>query len=305
MGAQGIKNSLPPAGAVYAIGNFDGVHPGHRRLFHICKDVALEKNCAVCALTFCGLEKDGGRLISAHDRDVYLRDAGANFVLSENFSEIKDMSPREFIADYLVAGLSPSAVVCGEDFRFGKGAAGDVVFLEEVLAEHGIPLYIADTVIMEDAPVSTSRIKAALSEGKVEYAEMLLGRRYSIAYPVEEGKHLGRTIGAPTINQRFPDGMFIPKFGVYAGEVDLDGKVYPCVTNVGVRPTVDDGDFVTAETYIVGYEGDLYGRVVRVEFVRYLRGEMKFDSVDALGEQIARDAAEVTDLYNKNNTPSV
>ncbi len=290
MDSQNLKDNMPPAGAVYAIGNFDGVHPGHRRLFDICRDVAQHIGCAVCALTFDGLEKDGGRVISPEERDLYLRDAGADFVLSVDFSAIKDMSPCEFPDGYLAAGLSPSAVVCGEDFRFGKGAAGNARMLGELLEPHGIHLYIADTVIMDGDAVSTSRIKSALSEGNAAFAAKLLGRRYSFAYPVEEGKHLGRTIGAPTINQRFPEGMFIPKFGVYAGDVDLDGVVYPCVTNIGVRPTVDDGDAVTAETYIIGYEGDLYGRTVRVSLTEYLRSEIKFDSVDALSKQIAKDA---------------
>lgn len=293
------KKDIPPVGAVYAIGNFDGVHPGHRRLFDICRDIAERNGCKVCALTFDGLEKDGGRLICADDRDRHLRNTGADFVLSEDFSAIRDMTPEQFTEEYLVKGLFPSAVVCGEDFRFGKGATGNAAMLEDLLEVHGIPLHIAETVIMDGAAVSTSRIKAALAAGDVPYASKLLGRRYSFAYPVKEGKHLGRSIGAPTINQHFPKGMFIPKFGVYAGDVDLDGIVYPCVTNIGVRPTVDDGDAVTAESYIIGYTGDLYGDAVRVSLTEYLRGEIKFDSVEALGEQIARDAATAGRVFER------
>ncbi|MBE6708309.1 MAG: riboflavin biosynthesis protein RibF [Ruminococcaceae bacterium] len=293
------KNSVPPAGAVCAIGNFDGVHPGHRRLFDICGDIAKKRGCAVLALTFDGLEKDGGRLFTPEDRDMYLREAGADFVCSVRFSDIRDMTPEEFCDNYLMGQLSPSAVVCGENFRFGKGAAGDAAMLERLLSSHGTSLSIAKTVIADGSAVSTSRIKEALVSGDAEYAAKLLGRRYSFAYPVEEGKHLGRTIGAPTINQRFPEGMFIPRHGVYAGDVDISGTVYPCVTNIGVRPTVDDGDFVTAESYIIGYSGELYGEILRVSLTKYLRDEMRFESVDALGGQIAEDAKTAEEIFRR------
>lgn len=277
-------------GSVCAIGNFDGVHPGHRRLFDICRRIADGTGAPVCALTFDGLEKEGGRLISLCDREMYLREAGADLVLSVDFDSVRDMIPREFAEGYLVRKLSPVAVVCGEDFRFGKGAAGNAETLRELMGEFGITVYIAETEMLDGVAVSTSRVKSALAEGDPRYAERLLGRKYSFAYPVEEGKRLGRTIGAPTINQRFPEGMFIPKFGVYATKTEVFGAVHPSVTNVGIRPTVDDGDAVTAETYIIGYAGDLYGEVVRVSFARYLRDEMKFDSVEALAAQIAKDA---------------
>ncbi len=277
-------------GAVYAIGNFDGVHPGHRRLFGICREISAKSGAKICALTFTGLEKSGGRLISPDDRNAYLTEAGADFVLSEDFSAVKNMSPEEFTTNYLVGTLAPAAVVCGKDFRFGKGAIGNAELLGELLSSSGIPLHIAETVIMDGAAVSTSRIKSALADGNVPYANKLMDRRYSFAYPVVEGKHLGRRIGAPTINQRFPEGMFIPKFGVYAGDVEIDGKVYPCATNIGRRPSIDDGEAVTAESYIIGYDGNLYGKCVRVNLTEYLRDEIRFDSVEELSVQIARDA---------------
>lgn len=292
-----ITEKLPPVGSVCAIGNFDGVHPGHRRLFDICRRIADESGAAVCALTFDGLEKDGGRLISLADRESYLKQSGVDTVLSVDFDSVKNMTPREFAEEYLMKKLSPSAVVCGEDFRFGRGAAGNAETLRELMGEYGIPVHVAETEMLDGAAVSTSRVKSALGAGDAEYAARLLGREYSIAYPVREGKHLGRTIGAPTINQHFTRGMFIPKFGVYATKTDVHGEVYPSVTNVGIRPTVDDGDAITAETYIIGYEGDLYGETVRVHFVRYLRGEAKFDSVEALAEQIAKDADEALGFF--------
>ena len=284
------SEKMPPKGSVCAIGNFDGVHPGHRRLFDICHGIAEKNSTAVLALTFDGLGKGQGQLITYADRDMYLRQVGVDHVLAVDFESVRNMTPREFAEGCLVGYLSPSAVVCGEDFRFGRGASGNAELLREFLAEYDIPVYIADTVMLDGEPVSTSRVKAALSEGDAETAEQILGRRYSFAYPVETGKKLGRTIGAPTINQRFPAGMFVPKHGVYATVTKIGDVEYPSVTNIGIRPTVDDGDSVTAETYIIGYDGDLYGECVRVSLKKYLRGEIKFDSVEALGEQIRKDA---------------
>ena len=285
------SEKMPPKGSVCAIGNFDGVHPGHRRLFDICREIA-GGGAAVLALTFDGLEKGQGQLISPSDREHFLRLSGVDFVLSVNFDDVRNMSPREFVTGVLVEKLLPSAVVCGEDFRFGHKAAGNANTLRELLAEYDIPVYIADTVMLDDEPVSTSRVKAALVGGDAEAAERILGRRYSFAYPVEMGKKLGRTIGAPTINQYFPAGMFVPKYGVYATVTEIGGEEYPSVTNIGIRPTVDDGDAVTAETYIIGFEGDLYGQCIRVGLQKFLRGEIKFDSVEALAEQIQKDADE-------------
>lgn len=296
---KGLKQ-LPPAGAVYAIGNFDGVHHGHRRLFSICRDIAQKDGRAVCAVTFDGLNKEGGRLFTSSDREMYLREAGADYIICENFDSIRNMAPEEFTDKYLVENLSPSAVVCGGDFRFGRMGSGDTGMLCRLLARAKVPVIVADTVFEEGAPVSTSRIKDALSKGDVELAERLLGRSYSFEYPVEEGKKLGRTIGAPTINQRFPEGMFIPKFGVYAGVAELCDRLFACVTNIGRRPTVDDGDGVTAESYIMGYDGDLYGRYVRVGLTKYIRPEIKFASVEALSEQIARDASEAALVFERN-----
>ncbi len=274
---------------MYAIGNFDGVHMGHRQLFNICKSFAEKSGGAVCALTFEGLSKGGGRLITSVDRELYLRDAGAELVLCEDFDSIRDMSPEEFTKSYIVKGLSPSAVVCGENFRFGRGGSGDVALLRELLAEADIPLLVAPTVISGGAAISTSRIKAALSEGATKEAEVLLGRKYSFAYTVESGKHLAARLGSPTANQRFPEGMFVPRLGVYAGEAVIDGSTYKSVTNIGRRPSVNDGDHITAESHIIGFSGDLYGKTVRVCLSRFLRDEMKFSSLDELSDRISAD----------------
>lgn len=287
------KVSNPPVGAVYAIGNFDGVHLGHRRLFDICRTLAAKYgNAPVGAFTFDGIEKGGGRLISDADRAALLGECGADFVICEDFSAIRDMSPEAFVRNYLRDSLHPRAVVCGENFRFGARASGDARLLGELLAAEGIDHAAAETVVLGGEAVSTTRIKRELEEGNVAAAESLLGRRYSFALLVESGKHIGRKLGAPTANQLFSGNLFVPRHGVYATNVTVEHRKYRAVTNIGERPTFDDGNSITAESYIIGYDGEpLYGKTLRVELLEFLRPERKFDSPAALAEQIRSDTA--------------
>lgn len=288
-----VRASDPPIGAVCAIGNFDGVHLGHRRLFDICRTLSDKYGgVPVGAFTFDGIEKGGGRLICDADRTALLGECGADFVISEDFAAIRDMSPGAFVTDYLKEKLRPRAIVCGENFRFGARASGDAKMLGLLLGEEGIGHAAAATVMLDGESVSTSRIKRELERGDAAAARRLLGRRYSFALAVESGKHIGRTLGAPTANQYFPDELFVPRHGVYATIVTARGVKYRAVTNIGERPTFDDGCRITAESYIIDYEGvPLYGECVRVELAEFLRPERRFDSPSALAEQIHLDIA--------------
>lgn len=291
---NGIKNtSTPPTGAVYAIGNFDGVHLGHRRLFDACREIAENGGAtAVAAFTFDGIDKDGGRLISDGDRAHFLHECGADIVCCEDFSAIRRLSPEEFVTDYLIGHLSPSAIVCGENFRFGAAAKGDTALLGELLSREGVGFRTVKTVTFDGETVSTTRIKRALSSGDVVTAALLLGRKYSFEYRVERGKHLGGKLGTPTANQYFCADMFVPSFGVYASRATVDGMSFSGVTNIGIRPTFDDGEHISAETYLIGYTGgELYGKKMRLELLRFIRPEQKFDSEEALARQIKADIA--------------
>ena len=189
----------------------------------------------------------------------------------------------------LAGRLNAVKVVCGPDFRFGRGAAGNVDSLRKYGAKYGFEVSTVDPVVVDGNVVSSSRIRELLSEGDVKKANALLGYRYKIKRSVEDGNHIGRTIDFPTINQSFEEGQLIPAYGVYATSVVIDGKQYDAITNIGVKPTVEKDCRPLAETHILGFSGDLYGKTLEVSFSDFLRPERKFDSLDALKNQIKTD----------------
>ena len=161
--------------------------------------------------------------------------------------------------------------------------------MKSYLGAKGISVITEEPVCLNGLPVSSTRVRTLLAEGETEEVKVLLGRPYSIRFPVLHGKRLGRTIGFPTLNQVFPEEYVTPKKGVYAVRVTFDGKEYFGVCNVGSRPTVDDDDRVIAETHLLDFSGELYGKEVRVEFHRFLRAEKKFSSLEELKLQIGKD----------------
>ena len=279
-----------PASA--ALGLFDGLHLGHRAVIGAAAAQGLRT--AVFTFSF-----DRPELVTKPDFAAILSDTrraevfarlGVELLCEPPFSAVHDLSPREFVTDVLVARLGVRAIACGEDFRFGKGAAGDAELLSALCRELGLRLTVVPPVLRDGAPVSSTRIRALLREGRMPEAAALLGEPYTIDFPVAHGRQLGRRMGYPTINQIFPAGMLLPKFGVYAAVAEVDGKHFPAVTNIGVKPTLGGVDAPSAETTILGFEGDLYGRRVPVQLISFLRPEQRFDSVESLFAQVARDA---------------
>ncbi|MBQ8670447.1 MAG: riboflavin biosynthesis protein RibF, partial [Oscillospiraceae bacterium] len=175
--------------------------------------------------------------------------------------------------------------VCGFNFHFGAGGRGDVAMLRERCGAAGVPVDVIEPFEMEGKPVSSSRIRACIEEGRVEEANRLLGRRFGYAYEVIHGRQLGRTIGVPTMNQRMPEELITPKFGVYASVVYCGETPYLGVTNIGVKPTVGS-DYVISETWIPSFAGDLYGQSPRVELLSFIRPERKFNGLEELQKEI-------------------
>lgn len=277
-----------------ALGLFDGVHNGHRAV--ISKAAAMaEKGFISAVFTFrCEtLAVKQGRSIqyiySDSFKEKLLRGLGAVQVCCEDFSAVKDMSGDEFVREILLKKLNAGHAVCGRDFRFGKNASCGVSELSELCCKYGIVLDTAEDVVCGGENVSSRRIRELLTEGNIPAAENLLGGRYTISGVITDGNHIGRTIDFPTINQNFGRFQLVPRFGVYSSEVDIDGKTYKAVTNIGVKPTIAGERAPLAETHILGFSGDLYGRELETRITGFIRPEQKFDSLDDLKRQISAD----------------
>lgn len=295
-----MPEKCPATRAAVALGMFDGLHRGHLAVLDALRaGTSGNTGEAPCVFTFSTERgkpdsKTVGQLISRRMRDGILEDMGIRYVFQPEFSDFKDMPPELFARDFLLGYLNAGTVFCGEDFRFGRNAAAGAADLRELLAGMA-DVRIIPMLRVNGGAVSTTRIRALIREGDMRTAAELLGRAFTVDFPVERGRMLGRTLDAPTINQVLPGGFVIPRFGVYASVTRIDGRRYPSVTNVGVKPTVGS-ERVVAETYIQGFSGDLYGREVPVELVDFIRDERKFPDLGELKKQIEKDAEKAAEM---------
>jgi riboflavin kinase/FMN adenylyltransferase len=237
-------------------------------------------------------EKAAGDIVSLEEKTALMKEIGISTVEVWDFEAVRDFSPEEFCSSIPLEKLQARAVFCGFNFRFGKNGAGDTAFLRSYLEPRGVKVFVEDPVCLDGEVVSSTRIRRLLTEGKPDQVSRMLGRCYTIRFPVKRGKQLGAKLGFPTINQSFPTQYVIPKKGVYAVRVHWDGRAYQGICNIGCRPTVDDGEAITAETHLLDFSGDLYDRTVAVSLHRFLREEKKFDSLEELRCQIAKDREE-------------
>lgn len=281
-----------------ALGFFDGVHIGHAALMNKTKERAAEIGAMPSVLSF-DVHPDtlvrGGEvplINSAIGReDIIRRCFGIDNVVFIHFNRRVMHMPWQEFADHLIAELQVAWMVVGHDFCFGYKGEGTAARLKAYCESRGIGCDIIEPVTLDGKIVSSTYIRKLIAEGNIREANRFLGHPHSLSDTVHSGYHLGTRMGTPTINMFFPSGVLVPRHGVYAAKVFLeDGKSYIAVTNIGTRPTVSDEDKVSVESHLLDYEGNLYGRQARVEFYEFLRPERRFDSVEALGEQIRRDA---------------
>lgn len=284
-----------PKGAAVCLGNFDGVHRGHQKLFDTAKELASEACSCSAVWCFSTLAKPISPAPFLTDTqaklDLFCK-YGLEYAVFEDFSAVCDIPCDTFVSEYLVKTLRVGGVVCGFNFRFGKGGAGDSAILKSLLEKSEIPCTVLSAVIRRGLVISSTEIRKRVEDGDMDGAYDLMGHPFAISFPVLHGNKIGRTIGVPTINQSFPKGHIIPKRGIYACTCYVNGEIFLGVANVGVRPTVSDSDSVNCETHIINYSGDLYGKEIKVEFYQRLRDEMKFSSIDALKEQIQKDISD-------------
>ena len=296
--ALGI-DEVPHGPSVVTIGNFDGVHRGHQVLLRRAVDAAHARQVRAVAVTFdphpAAVLRPGSEppaLQTLDDRIAELYATGVDLVLLLPFNEeLAGLGPHVFLERVLVDRLQAVKVIVGTNFRFGHKASGDVVTLNEAGAIYGFETEAVTILDVEGRPISSSEIRTRLAEGEVAWCATALGRPYRVVGEVVPGDGRGRTIGVPTANVAPPEGLQLPAHGVYAGHAELGGQRWPCVTNVGTRPTFD-GRTVSVEAHLLDADVALYGEQLAVTFEHRLRGERRFDGPDELVAQIRQDIAD-------------
>lgn len=293
-------NTFPNGNITAAIGNFDGVHCGHLRLINYAKKSA-EQGGKSAVFTFSTpsslcLGRTNELLTSVEERLSLFRKSEIDYVLMEDFENIRHMTTESFSEMLVKYGIK--TVVCGTDFRYGQDAVGTADTLKKELSSLGGTAVVLPPVEAGGLPISATRIRTALQNGELEAANAMLGRCYSVTSTVTVGKQLGRTLGFPTANLSFPGGYVIPKFGVYAVRAFIGKNSYCGVSNVGLRPTVENAVTANCETHILHYDGDLYGTELRIEFCKFLRAEEKFENAEALCRAVKHDIVEARAYFH-------
>jgi riboflavin kinase/FMN adenylyltransferase len=294
---QGLE-TFPPeaAGAVVALGAFDGIHLGHQKILGVAVERAASLGLSALVCTFDPrpievLQPARAPLpiTTLEERLDLIARAGIDTAVVLTFTPaLAEVEPEAFIEDVMVRGLRAREIVVGFNHRFGRRARGDAAMLEALAGRLGFRAHVVASLSVEGDPVSSTEIRRALQEGDVERASRLLGREYSLAGEVVRGAGRGRTLGFPTANVRSERPPLIP-LGVYACRAALRGAVERAVVNLGRQPTFGENE-VAIEAHLLDYQGDIYGERISLSVVRRLREEMKFPSVDALRQQIAADA---------------
>lgn len=289
---------------VMALGFFDGIHIGHAALMNMIIKRAREYDAEPAVLTFdvhpdsLVFKKNVPLINSADDRERILsRCFGIDDVVVVHFSQsVMHMDWKVFI-DELIDDMDLCHIVVGHDFKFGYKGLGTAEKLKEYCAQRGVGCDIIPPVCKDGVIVSSTLIRGLIESGEIEKANEYLGRPHTLTDVVRSGYHLGTQMGTPTINMRFPDGVIIPRHGVYAAKAYVDGEEYMSVTNVGVRPTVSEDGGVNVESFLLDFTGNLYGRLVRLDFYKFMRPERKFDDIDELAAQIKHDAESTREYF--------
>lgn len=285
-----------------ALGSFDGLHKGHISVI-TCALSFKERGFVPLVLLFDKhpllslTGKAPAELLQCEERNKILCELGTQIKVI-SFDSVKNLSCRDFFKDILVDTLNAGAICCGWNFRFGKDNAGDCEELQKLCDEFGLELCISDHIDVEGQPISSTRIRQAILDGNIPLANAMLGRDFGYKNTVVTGNQRGHLMGAPTINQYFDKNFVVAKTGVYASYSTVEGKKYPSVTNIGLRPSFENED-LRSETCIIGFSGNLYGEDIEVKLLEYLRSERKFADSDELRRQIALDAEKSKEIFKK------
>lgn len=291
---------------VMALGFFDGIHVGHAALINKIKQRAEETGAEPAVLTFdvhpdnLVFKKTVPLINSAEDRENILsRCFGIDDVVVIHFSQrVMHMDWQDFI-DELIDEMNLRWIVVGHDFCFGYKGLGTAEKLKAYCAERGVGCDIIPAVCRDGVVVSSTLIRQLIETGEMEKANEYLGHPHTLTDVIRTGYHLGTKMGTPTINMSFPQGVIIPRHGVYAAKAYIDGQEYMSVTNVGIRPTVSDSGNVNVESFLLDFCGNLYGHRAHIDFYKFLRPERKFDDVNELAAQIKSDAQTTREYFER------
>ncbi len=276
-----------------ALGFFDGLHLGHMQ---VILETFKYKDLMPAMFTFhsdAQLPKRE-KIENLLDNDMKLEKltrAGLRYIYSPDFESVRGFTGEEFVQKILINIMNARVVVCGFDFRLGNDGC-DSKQLYDICKGFGITVVVIPPFSLDGCIIHSSAIKNLIKTGNVKKANRLLGYNFTISGTVIEGNRLGRRLGSPTINQVFPKNIVMPLFGAYKSVTEVNGVIYPSVTNIGVKPTVDYKSVPLAETHILNFDGDLYGMDIKVSLLSFIRPEKKFDSVESLKQQLESDKRE-------------
>ena len=293
-----FSKKIQPPSAV-ALGYFDCLHPGHVAVI----SAAVKSGLTPGVFSF-HLDENApkGKLIfSPQEKERRLADMGVAFLTDFSFSQICALDGPAFFRQILMDQLGAKQLVCGSDFRFGKGAAWDVSDLSHMCIEANVALTIVPDVYVDGVIVHSSTIRTALADGDIATANRLLGREFTFSGEIIHGNELGRTVGMPTINIAIPRAYTVPKFGVYASRTQIGDRTMDSITNIGVKPTVG-ADTPLYETYLFDFDEDVYGQTATVSLYGFIRPERKFENLDRVRTQVQADihtAKAVLALYKQ------
>ena len=304
--------SAGPACAL-TIGNFDGVHRGHRALINQLVAGARERGLVSCVLTFephpkefFSPEQAPPRILNLRDKLAALAKLGIDRVVVEHFnSAFARLSPEEFVSEIIVKRLNTKWILIGDDFCYGAKRAGNFASLKAAGEKYGFEVSSIQTILEDGERISSSALRTALANGNMKQAEKLLGRPYGISGHVIHGQQLGRQLGFPTLNLAVANHLHHRKpatTGIFTAQVlGLGDKPLPGVASLGVRPTIEDKGRVLLETHIFDYQQDVYGKIITVELLEKIRDEEKYDDLDTLTHAIAQDAKQARNYFQKKS----
>lgn len=291
--------------SVVVLGNFDGVHKGHQKLFEVAKYEAREKGLETIVFSFYPHptwvigNKRKSLLMSRRDKKKMVEYLGIDVLVEYPFTvAFASSSPEEFFTEVLIKKLNVCVLVVGNNYYFGKDKAGNPEFLKNIGKQYGVEVHVVEAVMTQGKMISSSKIRNLILEGKIEDANDMLGHPYMVVGTVVQGKMLGRTFGFPTINLIADPDRVYPPNGVYATKVKVYSKIYLGMTNIGVNPTVS-GERKMIETHLIEFNQSIYGKDVEIYFYHFMRPEKKFENIEALKKQIACDKVQIQHFFNE------